>query len=67
MTNPYLKNKLHQQLWARAYAKNEKEVLRSIEEQQRSAALFPSSVPGGRQAVSPLGGVARPAAEKEPG
>lgn len=39
------------------------EVWSKFEEEQRKLAMFPSTMDGGRGAVSPLGGVARPASE----
>jgi hypothetical protein len=59
------KNVLHRQLYAQSWAKWQAEVRRAIAHDKLEAAWPSSSEGGGRQGVSPLGGVAKPAAEIE--
>jgi hypothetical protein len=61
----YLRNSFQRKAHADAYAKWAEGVNRAIAHDQLESA-WPSST-GGRGATSPLGGVALPAAEKEPG
>jgi hypothetical protein len=52
---------------AREWWQREAELTKQAMDQLAKERMFPSSWGSGRQAVSPLGGVARPAADKEPG
>jgi hypothetical protein len=64
MTNPYLKSKFHQQMYARTYANWAESVRLGNELYQREAAMFPSTVGGSRGSLSPLGGQAVEKSEK---
>jgi hypothetical protein len=61
----YLRNSFQRKAWADAHAKYVERVNEAWQREHASQ-MFPSSDGGGRQGVSPLGGVALPAAEKEP-
>ena len=66
-TADYLRNSFQRKAHADAYAKWAEGVNRAIAHDRLEAAWPSSSDGGGRQGVSPLGGVALPAAEKERG
>jgi hypothetical protein len=60
----YLRNKLHQQLYRENYERWQESLRLGLLEHHRKSAIFPSTVEGGRGAVSQLGGVAVEKSEK---